>query len=54
MIRLLVSTPLNQRVVRAPPADSATVSTTAKSRAHAGIFQATDLKRTRSTNVMVS
>jgi len=32
MIRLLVSTPLNQRVVRAPPADSATVSTTAKSR----------------------
>jgi hypothetical protein len=33
MIRLLVSTPLNQRVVKAPPADSATVSTTAKSRA---------------------
>jgi hypothetical protein len=54
MIRLLVSTPLNQRVVKAPPADSATVSTTAKSRAHAGIFQAADLKRTRSTNVMVS
>ena len=54
MIRLLVLTPLNQRVVRAPPTDSATVSTVAKSRAHAAIFQVADLKRTRSTNVMVS